>query len=339
MSNENSKDTDNNLHTNSTDKNIAAQSSWKSHLRIIIATFIGACSITYLSGVHSDTLHLGRFAATQMPYAVICYSLLIALIWNPLLSSLRQSWVYSGKELIAVCAVCFMCCWSFQTFPGDQMIAPVLAEEGQTLWKKHQLVQQIPEHLLLIDGNKEHQDFESVYSGYIQGINIEAGEDVPWSHWIQPLLQWTPFLLGYLIIGISLAMLVHKQWSDNEKLSYPIATAAGMLLQRDDHKRFPDIFYSRLLWCSFALIAGIHIYCIIHAWFPQHSPELALNARFNFLWSFRILNRTGSFWLTDFNIIFSAIGLSYFLNREVSLSLGITQILLLTFAIYYYQNT
>ena len=134
--------------------------------------------------------------------------------------------------------------------------------------------------------------------------------------------------------------MVHRQWSQNEQLTYPVAHISQQLFERQSQRRFPDIFYSRMMWIAATCVLFIHCYGMITTWFPGSLPPLSFKGRFNFLWNvFPILNRTGAYWLVDFHLMFSVIGLAYFLGREVGITLALSQVLLLLLAIQFYLQS
>ena len=80
-----------------------------------------------------------------------------------------------------------------------------------------------------------------------------------WEHlraWAVPLATWGAFILVLLGSMLCMNLVVRKQWTQNEKLSYPIIQLP--LEMSDENVPF---FRSRLLWTGFSLAGGI---CILN---------------------------------------------------------------------------
>ena len=282
--------------------------------------------------------HLDLAFLNQLSFGVILFTGLIAWLWNPICARVSQKLVFNNTELLSTFIISMLFVWSANAYPGHFMIAPHYFESSQFLWQEYELLDKVPKQLHPLGGDQNHEDYEQVFVNYAQGNN--PGESVPWQHWIGPLSQWWPLYGLFAVICISLAFMVHKQWSQNEQLTYPIAQIGHQLFERQQERTFPDIFYSRMMWIAAGCVFFIHFYGMITTWFPGSLPDLSFKGRFNFLWNvFPILNRTGSFWLVDFHLMFSVIGLAYFLGREVGITLALSQVLLLIVSIQFYLQS
>ena len=307
-------------------------------LRVILAVLVALIGASFGRPYVELYLQLNLAYMNQLSFAALLYVGLLALIWNPLFGRISQNLVFKGPELFVICIASMLIIWSSGVYPGHMMIGPHYMESGQILWEKHDLLNNVPGHLIPLAGNTSSEYYEQVYVNYAQGL--VPGETVPWEHWLGPLSNWMPLFIIFSVICISLAWIVHRQWSRNEQLTYPIAQISVSLFQREEQRRLPDIFYSKLMWIAAGTVLCIHLYNILNTWFPGTLPTLSFKARFNFLWNvFTSLNRTGSYWLVDFHLMFSVIGLAYFLGREVCLTLGLSQVILLFCAMQIYSNT
>jgi len=65
-------------------------------------------------------------------------------------------------------------------------------------------------------GPTDPETVRQVYEG------AEAGAGVPWGEWTGPLALWTVFLLACFVGALSLVSLLHREWSEGEKLLYPL---------------------------------------------------------------------------------------------------------------------
>jgi len=91
---------------------------------------------------------------------------------------------------------------------------------------------------------------------------------IPWRQWVRPLLFWVPFMLVVILFSSSLVQVVHRQWSQHELLTYPIAEfAEGYTRQRLD-RALPDIFYDKVFWVGFIIISVIYVINGLSRWNP-----------------------------------------------------------------------
>jgi hypothetical protein len=146
---------------------------------------------------------------------------------------------------------------------------------------------------------------------------------VPWGAWARTLAFWIPVVLLLWGALIGLALIVHRQWSEHEKLPYPIATFTEELLPPDDENATP-VYFQRLFWIGCGAVCFYHLMGYLFVWDPEHAFDLprrfdfsALRTLFPSFWG------AGGWWLGRPIIVFTVIGLSYFLPKDMSFSVGI----------------
>src|SRR6266852_3315833 len=137
--------------------------------------------------------------------------------------------------------------------------------------------------------------------------------------WIGPVLVWSLFITALGLVMISMNVIIRKQWTENEKLSYPIVqlplalTAGGGSLEFFRHKP---------LWYGMLVGGGLDVMNGLHFFFPNipnlvvrhDSQELNLGPMFNtFPW-----NSLSNMWLPLYPFI---VGLGYFLPVDLSFSI------------------
>jgi len=98
-----------------------------------------------------------------------------------------------------------------------------------------------------------------VSTAYYNGMH--HGEQIPWSLWIGPLLNWG-ILIGLVVFAfLCVATILRKQWIDNEKLSFPLAQLPLEIAGGGDE---PAFFKNDLTWCGAAIpiilfgLKGLH---------------------------------------------------------------------------------
>jgi len=144
------------------------------------------------------------------------------------------------------------------------------------------------------------------------------GHGIPWEAWLAPLAHWVAFILVLYFTMLCLAVLVHRQWSNRERLAYPLTQLPLELV-----KNAPTFLSNRLMWLGFAIPFGWGILKGLNFYFPG-VPAPNLDVTFNtfrqsvpltFRLSFPML---GFFYLVNLDTLFSL----WFFNRLYYLAHG-----------------
>ena len=108
----------------------------------------------------------------------------------------------------------------------------------------------------------------------------ESGR-VPWAHWVRPLGVWTIFLTLLFGTGLCLVSLFSKQWSEHERLRYPLLLIpldiTSESTQTDTREAVQGFFRSPMVWVAVALVFLHHGLNIAKAYDPS---VVALSERF-----------------------------------------------------------
>ncbi len=207
-----------------------------------------------------------------------------------------------------------------------------------------QAFREVREHYqLLIPAAR--RESERVYGGFIQGLSVGDKKvpvtDLPWSAWLVPMAYWAPLVLLFMVCIVAMSLVVHRQWSRHEQLSYPLATVTTALVERSSGRLMPNILSNKLFWWGFIPILLLHMTNYAAVWFPSHVPKIELNWGFQpeLRSLFPVLNNVGDPWVTWGRISFLLVGLSYFISSEMSLSMGLSSIALLLVNVQVYKLT
>ncbi len=82
-----------------------------------------------------------------------------------------------------------------------------------------------------------------------------ATERVPWELWVTPLSAWMVFLGAFFAVLVALAVLLRRPWTENDRLSYPVATFAIELVGREGAISPLPLMRNPLMWIGFGLAA------------------------------------------------------------------------------------
>lgn len=190
------------------------------------------------------------------------------------------------------------------------------------------------------------REFNRVYTGLQQGLPTDdrllSPTDIPLRAWLPALAYWTPLVICLAMAILMLALVVHRQWSRHEQLTYPIAAVATAVVQRSPGRRISDILANRLFWWGALPVIALHSLNYLALWFPGRVPMIPVQ------WSNQdalltvipsIAQSGGIEHLRNGGIYFAVIGLAYFIASEVSLSLGICGFAVVLLSMQWYAVT
>ncbi|MGB9597726.1 MAG: DUF6785 family protein, partial [Candidatus Poribacteria bacterium] len=73
--------------------------------------------------------------------------------------------------------------------------------------------------------------------------------------WISPVIWWGAFILALYWLMLCINVVFRKQWTENEKLAYPIIQVPLAIIQSEKSSLFKD----RMLWIGFSIAAFINL--------------------------------------------------------------------------------
>lgn len=299
-------------------------------LRSILIGILFA-AVVAVGGHFNDVYMWGQtyMVGNLFPISVIGMLVVLVLVINPVLRRLKRSWVLSPAELAVMVALPFAVC----VVPGSGFLrtfTPALAfpahyERLTPSWEHNNVLSYAPPQLLPGAG----ENTQRVTGNFLRGMRTEAREhiafrDVPWDDWIVPLTRWIPLFLCIMLGLIGLSLILHRQWSQNEHLSYPIAEFVGELTGALPGSGGRSITGSRPFWYGFTAVFLLHLVNGINAWFPgfiqipHHVDLTPLRELFP-----RFAAAPESWYVFYGTIFFSVAAFAYFLPSDVTLSLGL----------------
>jgi hypothetical protein len=87
--------------------------------------------------------------------------------------------------------------------------------------------------------------------------------------WAVPVLVWSAFIVVLLFVMQCVNVLLRKQWTDRERLSYPIIQLPLELTEGADRGRLPRLFSQRLFWFGFLAAGGVDVVNGLNLYFPS----------------------------------------------------------------------
>lgn len=297
-------------------------------LGLLAAAFI--CAVTYFNNhVLEQTFLIGN----HLPLIVFGGLTLFLLTLNPLLAQVSGGrWSLRAQELAVIVAMSL----AVGVLPSSgflrgftaMIILPHQYNQTEQGWRKAQLLEQTPD-IMLADLDSDSGN-PRVVNDYISGLQV--GEqtiglgDIPWAGLDATLSFWLPLMLVLWAGLIGLALVYHQQWSQYEHLPYPIAKIADSLLPDREGAGASSIIRDSGFQVAALLVFTIQLLRYLYA---QDWGLFDINLQIKlqpFVQKLPTEYRNPLHFL-NFDLYFAVIGVSYFLTRDVSFSLGIGPIL------------
>lgn len=290
---------------------------------------------------HFNDVYMGQtyLVGNLFPISVIGFLVILVLGVNPILRRLPWSRPFSPAELVTIVALPLATC----VIPGSGFLrtfTPSLLLPHHYLkmvpsWQQQNVMQYFPSHLL---AQVTPQNEDRVLAAFLQGLgkggrHIGLG-DIPWDAWLPPLTAWVPLFLVLMLGLIGLCLVFHRQWSAHEHLVYPVAEFVSVLTRSEaDSETSGSALRTRLFWGGLLPVLVIHIVNGLHAWYPNF---IEIPHRIK-IWPVselfpRVPQTWGGWALFSSEIYFTVLAFSYFLPSDITLSLGLTNLVRTFFA-------
>ncbi len=201
--------------------------------------------------VQVEIVHYSGHPTCLSVFSNAVFSLLLVILLNLALGRLRRDWQLSQAELITTY---LMVCLGSSVAAHDmlQMLIPTIAHAHwfatpENHWEEL-IHPHLPEWLIVSD----------MYSleGYHDGRTSILEPD-NYRPWLAPLLWWGTFVLVLVFVMQCINSIMRKQWTDNEKLRYPLVT---LPLEMTKRRSASSLYGNSLFWTGFALAAALDLY-------------------------------------------------------------------------------
>ena len=270
--------------------------------RAIVIGLILVIANTYWIGIESEVWY-SLFTLVN-PFLNAIFTLLLLLGLSLLLGRFFNGPALTTAELLVIYVMVNM----VSTISGATMMTSLIGTLAHPFWyatpenEWRQLFwQHIPSWFTVSD--------TEILRGYFEGdTTFHTARYL--RAWTVPVLVWSGFTL--LLYGslLCLSSLLRKQWTENEKLSYPIVQLP--LAMATDR----SFFSSRLMWTGFAISASIRIFAALHDFIPV-LPQIPYGYRLDVLFTSKPWNTMGFLWMST-NL--AIVGLTYFIPLDLSFS-------------------
>ncbi len=147
--------------------------------------------------------------------------------------------------------------------------------------------------------------------GYYEG-NSSFYVSEHFKAWLKPVAWWTVMLTTMAFAMLCLNVILRRQWTEREKLSYPIIQLPLNMTSPDRS----DFWGNRMLWLGFALAASINTFNSLHSIFPS-IPGVPLRSDIRYLFTDEPWNAIGRIRI---GVMPFAMGLAFVMPLDLSFS-------------------
>jgi hypothetical protein len=194
----------------------------------------------------------------------VIFILLVLIFFNLLLLKFLPSFALTQAELLVVYTMLSIAT-ALAGIDLMQLLPPIM---GHAFWFatqenewKELFWQYIPRWLVVSD--------KSVLRGYYEGdstlytvLHVKS--------WLFPVLWWSGFLFALFFVMLCINVILRKQWTENEKLTYPIIQLPLEMTKEGGGKSF---FLNRFLLLGFAVAGGIDLINGLHYFYPTRGSK------------------------------------------------------------------
>ncbi len=230
---------------------------------LVVALFVQGWAIYSVRVIRSSYITSG-FLSPALFVAMI----FVLCLFNPILKWIRRSGGLSLQEVITVFAMGLIGGAPINTLLSF-ITNPYYFATPENQWEKL-LHPYLPSWIAPLD-------VDGAVTLLFKGV--PEGGDIPWRAWVVPMFWWT-LLFGVLAFaGTSIAVVLRKQWAENERLRYPVLEPVLEMAEgSDSERRWPAFARGRLFWFG-ASIAFVFIFWNALPWISPVFPELPVRGR------------------------------------------------------------
>ncbi len=283
--------------------------------RVVVLSLVLAVFFGYTIPVVDYKFFNTFLGATHLPPGAIAALLLLVLVVNPLLKLVSRRAAFSRNETLTV----YLSCLFSTLVPGvggnnyfvSFIIGTFYYSTRENKW--FDFLKGLPPWFspaLNHDGTYNRYLVQAWYDG------LHPGASIPWGAWLVPLLAWGLFFVAAFTMMACLSIMLRAQWGDNEALAFPLLKLPLEMTEGSGGGQIAPFFRNPLMWLGFSLAAFIQLLGGLSLYFPD-VPSINLNIDMAPYFSEAPWNQIGS---TPLRIYLVAIGITYLLTSEVSLS-------------------
>lgn len=201
--------------------------------------------------VQVEIVHYSGHPTCLSVFSNAVFSLFLLILVNLVLLRVRPRWALSQGELLTAYIMVSLGC-SVAAHDMLQMLVPSIPHgywraTPENGWED--LIQPLlPRWLTVSDPD--------AMEGYYEGHST-LFEPQSYGPWRRPLFWWGTFILVLIFVMQCINCLMRRQWTQNEKLTYPLVQLPVEMTRRGGAS---GLYLSRLFWLGFGFGAGLDLY-------------------------------------------------------------------------------
>jgi len=262
------------------------------------------------AGLIGHAVQLGESVPVIPAVAVLC--LFLAL--NPALARIHP-WLALRRGEVMVVFIILSITPLINSIGLMRMLLPALIAPFYFATPENHLLE-VWKRLPPWYGPREEKVIKAAFRGH-------TFESVPWDAWLPALIFWGAFCLALFIALLCLCVLFRRQWTERERLTYPLMQVVAELTPAAGAST-ARILKSPFLWGGLALSFFYNLLHILHAFIPAFpSPGRGFDIGQYFVarpWS--AIQPLNIQWRPEL------IGLGFLMSTEVTFSIWLSYVLL-----------
>ena len=271
-------------------------------LSLVIAAVIGF-TFPYANLVVRGT----RPANTSLPLGTIALLCLLVALVNPALKLVRRNIALRRSELLVVFVAALLAS-SVVTWGMIGQLLPIMTGAGYYATPEN--------HWDEMFGETAVEWLAVQDEGAVRGF-YEAGREgsgVPWQPWLLPIGMWLLFVAALSAASIGLMILLHRRWSEHERLVYPLMwLPIEMLKDESPNTLVPSLLRNRLFWIGAGAAILLTVAVGLRRYYPAFPP---IKLRHNIIVPMQNERLTLRLWTNP-----SVVAFAYLINADLSFSL------------------
>jgi hypothetical protein len=141
---------------------------------------------------------------------------------------------------------------------------------------------------------------------------LPAGQRIPYQAWVGPIAWWMLLLIALGAVFFAITVILRRQWVQNERLLYPLASVGATLSRKTPGRILPDAFRGAHFWSGFCVSCGIICWNMLTYFWPL-VPKIPITGK----WIVFVRN----FPRINTKINFLTAGFAYFANLNILFSI------------------
>ncbi len=299
------------------------------------SVLLGLIGVTYICGLTpyndyavNNTYLVGNF----LPIGLLLFFLLFVLVINAPLSRWTRRWAFSSGEMAVAFGMALVSCalpssGLMRYLPG-QLVGPWYFAGSNPDYRTMLDKLDLPDWMFprFAEPDVIGRANDPLVQNFYGRIPVEQDTfwarftAVPWEAWLTPALTWGLLIAAIFGAVMFLSIIVRRQWVENERLSFPLATVYLSLLESPAPGRgWNALFRSRLFWIAFAAVMFIHLFNGLHK-YNVLWPEIPVRFNLGSLMSDPPLSYLHG-GMKENAMFFVIIGITYFVQTKIAFSL------------------